>query len=104
MTVHTVQLSQSSTEYQDVQRKFQATAGAVRINKIERIQNPHLYQSYMVRKQKMDKDLGRNSEQQLFHGTDSKNVSHINTQGFNRSFCGAHGKSFYDTIVLKGWV
>ncbi|XP_020617759.1 poly [ADP-ribose] polymerase 15-like [Orbicella faveolata] len=39
----------------------------------------------------MDKDLGRNSERQLFHGTDSKNVDHINTQGFNRSLCGANG-------------
>ncbi|XP_020630978.1 poly [ADP-ribose] polymerase 14-like [Orbicella faveolata] len=94
MTVHLVPLSRSSTEYQDVQRKFQATAGAVSIQKIERIQNPHLYQSYTVRKQKMDKDIGGNSERQLFHGTDSKNVSHINTQGFNRSFCGAHGVAF----------
>ena len=92
MTVHTVPLSPSSSEYQDVVRKFQATAGGVNILKIERIQNPHLYKSYMVRKQKMDKDTGGNSERQLFHGTDGKNITHINTQGFNRSFCGAHGK------------
>ena len=92
MTVHKVELSQSSSEYQDVLRKVQATAVGVNIQKIERIQNPHLYQSYTVRKQKMGKDIGGNSERQLFHGTDAKNVSHINTQGFNRSFCGAHGK------------
>ena len=41
----------------------------------------------------MDKDTGGNSERELFHGTDAKNVNHINAQGFNRSFCGAHGKS-----------
>ena len=92
-TVHKVLLLPSSPEYQDVVRKFQATAGALKIQKIERLQNPHLYRSYMVRKQKMDKDTGGNSERQLFHGTDSKNVNHINAQGFNRSFCGAHGKS-----------
>ena len=92
MTVHTVPLPKSSNEYKDVMRKFQATARGVNILKIERIQNPHLYQCYMVRKQKMDKDIGGNSERQLFHGTDAKNVSHINTQGFNRSLCGAHGK------------
>ena len=92
-TVHKVPLHPSSPEYQDVVRKFQATAGALNIQKIERVQNPHLYQSYMVRKQKMDKDTGGNSERQLFHGTDAKNINHINTQGFNRSFCGAHGKS-----------
>ena len=92
MTVHTVQLSQSSNEYQDVLRKFNATAGGVDIQKIERIQNPHLYQCYTLRKQKMEKDVGGNSERQLFHGTDAENVSHINTQGFNRSLCGTHGK------------
>ena len=95
MTVHKVELSPSSSEYQAVLSKFQTSAGGVNIHKIERIQNPHLYQCYMVRKQKMDKELGRNNERQLFHGTDAKNVSHINTQGFNRSLCGTHGKWFY---------
>ena len=92
MTVHTVELSPRSSEYQAVLSKFETPTGRVNIHKIERIQNPHLYQCYMVRKQKMDKDIGGNSERQLFHGTDAKNVSHINTQGFNRSLCGAHGK------------
>ena len=92
MTVHKVELSSSSPEYQSVLFRFQATAVAVNIHKIERIQNPHLFQCYMVRKQKMDKDLGGNSERQLFHGTDSRNVSRINAQGFNRSLCGANGK------------
>ena len=91
-TVHTVVLSKSSSEYKDVMRKFQATVNGVNIQKIERIQNPHLYQCYMVRKQKMERDIGGNSERQLFHGTDPKNVSHINTQGFNRSFGLVHGK------------
>ena len=99
-TVCTVPLSQGSNEYKDVLRKVQATAGGVNIQKIERIQNPHLYQSYIVRKQKMDKDLGGNSERQLFHGTDAKNISHINTQGFNRSFCGANGECFVMTQFL----
>ena len=92
MTVHKVVLLPGSSEYHDALCKVQATAGGVRIHKIERIQNPRLYQSYMVRKQKMDKDIGGNSERQLFHGTGAKNASHINTQGFNRSFCGAYGK------------
>ena len=95
VTVYTVELSPSSFEYQAVLFRFQATVNGVTIHKIERIQNPHLYQCYMVRKQKMDKDLGRNSERQLFHGTNASNISHINTQGFNRSLCGAHGRSCY---------
>ena len=103
MTVHKVELSPSSSEYQTVLFRFQATAGAVNVHKIERIQNPHLYQCYTVRKQKMDRELGRNSERQLFHGTDAKNVSHINTQGFNRSLCGANGKWLH-YIAMEGRV
>ena len=91
-TVHMVTLSKSSPEYKDVMRKFQATARGVNIQKIERIQNPHLYQCYMVRKQKIAKDIVGNGERQLFHGTVAENVIKINTQGFNRSFCGVHGK------------
>ena len=92
MTVHKVTLAPGSSEYQSVVQKVRTTASGVNIQKIERVQNPHLYQSYMVRKQKMDKDNGGNNERQLFHGTDAKNVTAINAQGFNRSFCGVHGK------------
>ena len=91
-TVHTVELSPGSSEYQDVMSKVQATASALNVQKIERIQNPHLYQSYMLRKQKMDRDNGgENSERQLFHGTRGENISRINAQGFNRSFCRTRG-------------
>ena len=100
-TVHKVQLVPGSSEYQDVLRKMQATTGAIPIRKIERVQNPHLYQSYMVRKQKMDKDTGGNSERQLFHGTDAKNISHINAQGFNRSFCGVHGECVSEKSLFE---
>lgn len=93
MTVHTVPLSPSSPEYQYVERKFKETADGVNILKIERIQNPVLYKTYMVMKQIMDKDTRGNSERQLFHGTDGKNISHINTQGFNSSYCMAQGES-----------
>ena len=103
MTVHTVTLNAGSSEYQNVARKFQSTAGGVQIQKIERLQNPHLYKQYMVRKQKMDKDNGGNNERQLFHGTDAKNIRAINTQGFNRSFTGlAHGK-LYKGLFQGGW-
>ena len=92
MTVHTVTLVPGSSEYQNVVSKFQASTGGMHFPKIERVQNPHLYKQYMIRKQKMDKDNGGNNERQLFHGTYAENIRAINTQGFNRSFCGAHGK------------
>ena len=86
-TVHTVQLSTDSPEYIEVVNKFQATVSAVNVQKIERIQNPHLYQTYMLKKRKMDQDNGGvENERQLFHGTRQENISHINMQGFNRSF------------------
>ena len=93
--VCTVQLSPGSSEYQDVMSKVQATASTLNVRKIERIQNPHLYQTYMLRKQKMDQDNGGiNSERQLFHGTRGENISGINAQGFNRSFSGVLGELF----------
>ena len=94
MTVHTVTLLPGSPEYQKVASKFQATAGRERIQKIERVQNPHLYEQYMVLKQKVDEDNGGNNERQLFHGTDAKNIRAINTQGFDKNFHGEHGESF----------
>ncbi|XP_048590723.1 uncharacterized protein LOC5500942 [Nematostella vectensis] len=88
-TVHTVNLSQTSTEYQTVSNLFKSTGGTGNINQIQRVQNPHLYRAYMVKKDKMDKDnVGINNERTLFHGTNGSNVSAINTQGFNRSFAG----------------
>ena len=94
MKVHTVTLFPGSSEYQDVMRKFQATATGENIQKIERVQNPYLYQSYMLRKKEMDKENRGNNERQLFHGTDTKNISNINTQGFKRSLSGVNGEYF----------
>ena len=94
-TVHTVTLDPGSPEYQNVLSRFQATARGMYTQKIERIQNPHLYKQYMVRKQKMDKDNGGNNERQLFHGTKAKNIRAINAQGFNKNFCGLNGNCFF---------
>ena len=92
-TVHTVTLAPDSSEYQECVRMVHATAAGVNIQSIERVQNPYLWQAYMVCKQKMDKDnQGGNNERQLFHGTGAKKLSAINTQGFNRNFCGEHGE------------
>ena len=85
-------LAPDSSEYKKCVSKVRATAAGVNIQSIQRVQNPYLWQTYMVCKQKMDKDNRGNNELQLFHGTDAKNLSAINTQGFNRSFCGEHGK------------
>ena len=90
--VHTVTLAPDSSEYKNCARMVRATAAGVNIQSIQRVQNPYLWQSFMVCKQNMDKDNRGNNERQLFHGTSAKNFKAINAQGFNRSFCGEHGK------------
>ena len=91
VTVHTVTLAPDSSEYQECVRMIHATAAGVNIQSIERVQNRYLWQTYTVWKEKMDNDNKGNNERQLFHGTDAENLLAINTQGFNRSFCGKHG-------------
>ena len=90
---HLVALKAGSTEYNNVEKKFNSTM-TKQIISIQRIQNPVLYQQYAVRKKKMDKQnpLGCQNECWLWHGTSPDTIDKINTQGFNRSFAGKNGK------------
>jgi len=91
-----VPLQADSPEYSNVSQRFHTTARGAVITRIERVQNPFRYRSYMLRKKKMDKDNGGNNERQLFHGTSADTTKAINTQGFNRNFCGKNGE--YNTF------
>ena len=88
-----VSLPEDSQEYKAVEEKFLRTlSGKVVISKIERIQNPSMFNSYILRKQSMDEKNGTiDNELELFHGTRPESVKEINVQGFNRSLCGVHG-------------
>lgn len=98
--VHLVQLTVGSSEYQRITSMYQRTGGRGTIHKIERIQNPHLYEQYQVYKRKLDKENpGGNNEQELFHGTAEKNIQAINKDNFNRSFCGQHGMSMLSCLL-----
>ena len=105
MTIHEkvtlVTLNTTSIEYQDVLRQFQATVTDVKVQKIERVQNPELYLTFMGKKQEMDKRCGGNSERRLFHGTDGKSITAINSQGFNRSYCGKNGRCIWLQTPLE---
>lgn len=92
--LHLVTLPQDSQEYKTVQEKFLKTLrGNASITNIERIQNPSMFNSYMLRKQTMDVKNGTlENELLLFHGTKPNSVKNINVQGFNRSLCGINGK------------
>ena len=60
---------------------------------ITRIQNPTLYQQYVVRKQQMESasQQPNSVERVLWHGTSVDAIKSIDRDGFNRSYCGKNG-------------
>ena len=92
--LHLVSLAQDTQEYKTVQKMFHQSLRVKSpiVTSIERIQNPSMFHSYMLRKQTMDEKNGTlENELQLFHGTKPGSVKSINFQGFNRSLCGING-------------
>ena len=73
------------------------------ILQIDRIQNKFLYQQYRARKALIERQnpKGHQNEQKLWHGTSVDTVPKINTQGFNRSFCGKNGKIVIINLLLE---
>uniref|UniRef100_F6ZKX3 Poly [ADP-ribose] polymerase n=1 Tax=Macaca mulatta TaxID=9544 RepID=F6ZKX3_MACMU len=98
-----VELQPHDPEYNTVASKFNQTCAHFRIEKIERIQNPDLWNSYQAKKKTMDAKNGQTmNEKQLFHGTDAGSVPYVNRNGFNRSYAGknavAYGKGTYFAV------
>uniref|UniRef100_A0A8C0W5K6 Poly [ADP-ribose] polymerase n=1 Tax=Castor canadensis TaxID=51338 RepID=A0A8C0W5K6_CASCN len=98
-----VQLHPADPEYNTVASKFKETCSSFVIEKIERIQNPDLWNSYQAKKKTMDAKNGHKmNEKQLFHGTDAGSVPHVNKNGFNRSYAGknavCYGKGTYFAV------
>ncbi|PIO16223.1 hypothetical protein AB205_0087570 [Aquarana catesbeiana] len=70
---------------------------------ILRIQNRDLWLQYQIKKQNFDSKNGSTTnEQELFHGTDSNSIQHVNQNGFNRSYAGrnaaCYGKGTYFAV------
>uniref|UniRef100_A0A2K6UMW3 Poly [ADP-ribose] polymerase n=1 Tax=Saimiri boliviensis boliviensis TaxID=39432 RepID=A0A2K6UMW3_SAIBB len=90
-----VELKPSDPEYNTVATQFNQTCAHFTIEKIERIQNPDLWNSYQAKKNTMDAKNGLTlNEKQLFHGTDADSVPHVNRNGFNRSYAGKNAAAF----------
>ncbi|NXO58353.1 PAR15 polymerase, partial [Aramus guarauna] len=84
-----VNLKPSCQEYLEVQNKFKKTCPSFVIEKIERIQNPFLWQTYQIKASALStKNKNQNNEKFLFHGTAVSSLSAINYNGFNRGFAG----------------
>ncbi|KAM9305745.1 protein mono-ADP-ribosyltransferase PARP14-like [Gastrophryne carolinensis] len=97
-----VDVSPGTPEYTRVQQKFQRSCRNT-ILKILRVQNAALWQQYQIRKQHIDaKNKSTTNEMEIFHGTDSSYIQHINLHGFNRSYAGrnaaAYGNGTYFAI------
>ncbi|XP_053143016.1 protein mono-ADP-ribosyltransferase PARP14 [Hemicordylus capensis] len=87
--VKVIVLNSLRPEYKMVEARFRNRCPTFKIEKIERIQNPFLWQSYQVKKQEINKKNGHdNNEKILFHGTPGSTVTLINQTGFNRSYAG----------------
>lgn len=98
-----IPLQPGQSEYDAVKNKFSQTCLSYTTEKIERIQNGFLWQSYQIKKKHMDTKNGRtDNERILFHGTDAGSVPHVNRLGFNRSYAGrnavAYGKGTYFAV------
>ncbi|XP_008583378.1 PREDICTED: poly [ADP-ribose] polymerase 14 [Galeopterus variegatus] len=90
-----VELPPNNPEFNTVASKFNQTCSHFRIEKIERIQNPDLWNSYQAKKKAMDAKNGQTvNEKQLFHGTDGGSVPQVNRNGFNRSYAGRNAVAF----------
>ncbi|XP_027698065.1 protein mono-ADP-ribosyltransferase PARP12 isoform X2 [Vombatus ursinus] len=91
-----IQLSPSSGEYLKVQEQFCRTMRNYVIRKIERIQNPTLWEVYQWQKAQMKKSNGGQEvdERFLFHGTSPEYVDAICHQNFDWRISGLHGTSY----------
>eukprot|EP00071_Canis_lupus_P035985 XP_022269542.1 poly [ADP-ribose] polymerase 15 isoform X4 [Canis lupus familiaris] len=101
-----IELHPGQSEYDSVRALFSETCFFYKIEKIERIQNVCLWQSYQIKKKHMDIKNGyRDNERVLFHGTDADSVPYVNQHGFNRSYAGknaaAYGKGTYFAVDAR---
>ncbi|KAL4635573.1 poly ADP-ribose polymerase 14-like [Arapaima gigas] len=98
-----VPLSPTSEEYQKISNEFLQSCQnftrnnnkTIQVIQIRRIQNTEQWQRYAVRKQAVDKKYpNKKNEQILYHGTAKDICQKINTNGFNRSFCGRNATKY----------
>lgn len=91
-----ISLDSSSEEYRKVCDLFNQTLPFYCVEKIERIQNPALWEVYQWQKGQMQKTNGGKTvdERQLFHGTSANFVDAICQQNFDWRICGLHGTSY----------
>ncbi|KAL2302153.1 hypothetical protein Nmel_009570 [Mimus melanotis] len=87
--VKVVELQPSYPEYKRIEKIFKKTCADFNIEKIERIQNRILWQTYQLKKKSIcEKNKNQNNEKLLFHGTAASSLRLINCCGFDRGHAG----------------
>ncbi|XP_053803921.1 protein mono-ADP-ribosyltransferase PARP14-like [Vidua chalybeata] len=95
--IKVVELKPSLPEYTTVEKMFKTTCPNFNIEKIERIQNCILWQTYQLKKKFIcKKNKNPNNEKLLFHGTAASSLRLINSYGFNRGYAGKNAAAIGD--------
>ncbi|XP_070611353.1 protein mono-ADP-ribosyltransferase PARP12-like [Erythrolamprus reginae] len=94
-----IEVKNNYPEFLEIEKLFQVTMKNYKINKIQRIQNPSLWQVYQWQKEQMMKKKGgqKIDERLLFHGTNPSSLKAICTDNFDWRLCGTNG-----TVYGKG--
>ncbi|XP_065537076.1 protein mono-ADP-ribosyltransferase PARP12 [Lathamus discolor] len=91
-----VEVSYNSLEYSKIKNLFEKTMKDYCIHRLQRIQNPTLWQVFQWQKEQMKK-LSKSElvdERLLFHGTNPSHMPAICEQNFDWRMCGTHGTMY----------
>ncbi|XP_060632835.2 protein mono-ADP-ribosyltransferase PARP12-like [Anolis sagrei] len=94
-----VTVSNTTEEYHEIKELFMNTMEGYTINKLQRIQNPSLWEVFQWQKEQMRKlNKGKAVEERLlFHGTNTSYLDGICANNFDWRICGTNG-----TLYGKG--
>ncbi|XP_032823295.1 protein mono-ADP-ribosyltransferase PARP14-like isoform X2 [Petromyzon marinus] len=107
--VLSVPLDPTSHKYRSIANDFKQSLGKLskqpsfQIEEITQIQNHSLWKLYMTKKKEMDKANKPNTqlnERILFHGTAYATCDKVNTNGFNRSYCGKNATCYGNGVYF----
>ncbi|XP_074839910.1 protein mono-ADP-ribosyltransferase PARP12-like isoform X2 [Carettochelys insculpta] len=103
-----VEMSTTTSEYKEVKDLFEKTMKGYRICRLQRIQNPSLWQVFQWQKEQMRKKNGGKDvdERLLFHGTSASHLHSIYEQNFDWRISGKANGTVYgrgiEEAILPG--
>ncbi|XP_047018274.1 synapsin-3 isoform X5 [Ictalurus punctatus] len=90
-----VVLSSDTDEYKKIVERFDQTMSEFNVTNVEKVLNADLWEDFQRHVNVMkQKNVGKENEILLFHGTESKQIDVICRQGPDRRICEAHETAF----------